>query len=168
VIAANRNPPSRWRIAQLNQVIIPPPQVINPPRCPAKLPLTHFNNSAILEVQYHEVLCLFAFILTELPSKMQNASSSALSYLINNSPLQPQTLVRLLRFRKLASGALNLEGCKNFGDEILDFIEGRKLPSNGNEDGVDSSAEAIADLPYIELLWALYISKKLRPRADRI
>jgi hypothetical protein len=33
---------------------------------------------------------------------------------------------------------------------------------------VDSSAEAIADLPYIELLWALYISKKLRPRADRI
>jgi hypothetical protein len=86
---------------------------------------------------------------------MQHSSSSALSALINNSPLQPQTLVRLLRFRKPASGALNLEGCKNFGDDILDFIEGKELPSNGNEDGVDASAEAIADFPYIEFLWVL-------------
>jgi hypothetical protein len=86
---------------------------------------------------------------------MQNASSSALSALINISPLQPRTLVKLLRFRKPASGVLNLEGCQNFGDEIVDFIEGKELPSNGNEDGVNASAEAIADLPYIELLWAL-------------
>ena len=101
------------------------------------------------------MLRLFRFILTELPGKMQNESSSALSALIDNSPLQPRTLVRLLRFRKLASGSLNLEGCKNFGDEIVDFIEGKELPSNGNEDGLDASTEAIADLPYVEFLWVL-------------
>jgi hypothetical protein len=126
---------------------------VSPPR--AKLPLHHSNNSAILEVQYHEVIRLLQFILAEISGKMQDSSSSALSALINNSPLQPRTSVRLLRFRKLASGVLNLEGCQNFGDEIVDFIEGKELPSNGNEDGVDASAEAIADLPYIELLWAL-------------
>ena len=63
--------------------------------------------------------------------------------------------MRLLRFRKLACGVLNLEGCKNFGDDILDFIEGKELPSNGNEDGLDASTEAIADLPYVEFLWVL-------------
>jgi hypothetical protein len=86
---------------------------------------------------------------------MQNASSAALSYLINNSPLQPRTLVRLLRFRKLVSGALNLEGCQNFGDEIVDFIEGKRLSGNDNGEGNDDSAEGTADLPYIEFLWVL-------------
>jgi hypothetical protein len=90
--------------------------------------------------------------LTEISGKMQHSSSLALSALINNSPLQPRTLVRLLRFRKLASGALNLEGCQNFGDEIVNSIEGKKLPSNSNDEGDDASAEAIVDLPYIEFL----------------
>ncbi len=99
---------------------------------------------------------------------MQNASSSALSNLINNSPLQARTLVRLLRFRKHASGALNLEGCQNFGDEIVNSIEGKKLPSSSNDEGVDASAEAIADLPYIEFLWVLWASTKRMSGADRI
>jgi hypothetical protein len=86
---------------------------------------------------------------------MQNSSGSALSSLINNPRHQPQTLVRLLRFRKLVSGVLNLEGCQTFGDEIVDFVKGEKLPSNDNDEGVDASAEAVADLPYIEFLLAL-------------
>ncbi len=138
-------------------IVLLPPQVINisPVFPPHQASLYHSNTSTILGIKYHEVIRLFQFISTEPPGKMLNSSSAALSSIINNSPLQPRTLVRLLRFRKLASGALKLEVCQDFGYEIVDYIKGKKLPSNVSNEENDDSAEDTADLPYIEILWVL-------------
>lgn len=74
---------------------------------------------------------------------MLNHTSSALSDLINETPGQRQTLVTLLRYRKLASGAVLREVGENLGDEITTCINGEELPGQMNCTGLPiSKAEA--------------------------
>ena len=86
---------------------------------------------------------------------MSVASSSALSDLVNASPLKPQTSVELLRFRQIPSGSLVREFCETMGDEVVDNIEG-ETRGRSNNHGIEASStpipEAEADAPFLQFL----------------
>jgi hypothetical protein len=95
----------------------------------------------------------FQLVLVKSRDKMESSSSSALSDLINSSPLQLQTLVEFLRFRQLTSGGLVREVSKTLGDEITNFINGEKLPANISGEARATSEAEILDTPYFQFLW---------------
>jgi hypothetical protein len=100
-----------------------------------------------------------AYILRNLrksKSRMSTISHTALSGLINSSPLRSPTSVKLLRFRRLTSGKLVSKVCETLGDDITTCIAGEDLPERVTCDRLTPpKAEAPntgKDAPYLQIL----------------
>jgi hypothetical protein len=84
---------------------------------------------------------------------MSTPSSSALSHLINDSPLSENTLLELLRFRQLNSGNLALEMSQSLGDEVMTYLASERNPDCvGGETTAISQGDALEDAPYLQFL----------------
>jgi hypothetical protein len=85
---------------------------------------------------------------------MSSPSISALSNLINDAPLQPNTFVEILRFRKLASGNLILKTCENLEDDVIDYLASERIPDRvGCATLAMSTGEAPKDAPYLQFMY---------------